>query len=75
MGDWTYGELAKAGPKENQDFGWVSPPETEGAFLMVADGFGIWTAGFVDFQARTKGFKFCCSALSLGVLCPKIFSV
>ena len=26
MGDWTYGELAKAGLQENQDFGWVSSP-------------------------------------------------
>jgi glucose/mannose transport system substrate-binding protein len=41
MGDWTYGELAKAGLKENQDFGWVSSPGTEGAFLMVADGFTL----------------------------------
>jgi glucose/mannose transport system substrate-binding protein len=41
MGDWTYGELAKAGLKENQDFGWVSSPDTEGAFLMVADGFTL----------------------------------
>ena len=41
MGDWTYGELAKAGLKENQDFGWVSSPGSEGAFLMVADGFTL----------------------------------
>jgi glucose/mannose transport system substrate-binding protein len=41
MGDWTYGKLAKAGLKENQDFGWVSSPGTEGAFLMVADGFTL----------------------------------
>ena len=30
MGDWTYGELAKAGLKENQDFGWVSSPRHRG---------------------------------------------
>jgi glucose/mannose transport system substrate-binding protein len=41
MGDWTYGELAKAGLKENQDFGWVSFPGTEGAFLAVVDGFTL----------------------------------
>jgi glucose/mannose transport system substrate-binding protein len=41
MGDWTYGELANAGLKENQDFGWVSSPGTEGAFLAVADGFTL----------------------------------
>jgi glucose/mannose transport system substrate-binding protein len=41
MGDWTYGELAKAGLKENQDFGWVSFPGTEGAFLAVAEGFTL----------------------------------
>jgi glucose/mannose transport system substrate-binding protein len=41
MGDWTYGELAKAGLQENQDFGWVSSPGTEDAFLAVADGFAL----------------------------------
>jgi glucose/mannose transport system substrate-binding protein len=41
MGDWTYGELAKAGLKENQDFGWVSFPGTDDAFLVVADGFTL----------------------------------
>ena len=40
-GDWAYGELVKAGLKENQDFGWVSFPGTEGTFLMVADGFTL----------------------------------
>ena len=41
MGDWTYGELAKAGLKENQDFGWVASPGTEGAFIVVADAFAL----------------------------------
>jgi glucose/mannose transport system substrate-binding protein len=41
MGDWTYGELAKAGLQEDQDFGWVNSPGTEGAFLVVADGFAL----------------------------------
>ena len=41
MGDWTYAELVKAGLKENEDFGWVSSPGTEGAFLVVADGFTL----------------------------------
>jgi len=41
MGDWTYGELVKAGLQENEDFGWVSSPGTEGAFLVVADGFAL----------------------------------
>jgi glucose/mannose transport system substrate-binding protein len=41
MGDWTYGELAKAGLKENQDFGWLSFPGTDGAFLAVVDGFTL----------------------------------
>ena len=41
MGDWAYGELVKAGLKENQDFGWVSFPGTEGTFLVVADGFTL----------------------------------
>jgi hypothetical protein len=33
MGDWIYGELVKGGLKENQDFGCVSSPGTEGAFF------------------------------------------
>ncbi len=39
MGDWAYGEFAKAGKKDNVDFGWVSHPGTAGAFMVVADGF------------------------------------
>jgi glucose/mannose transport system substrate-binding protein len=41
MGDWAYGEMIKAGLKENQDFGWVSHPGTEGSFIIVADGFTL----------------------------------
>ena len=41
MGDWTYAEVVRAGLKENQDFGWVSFPGTEGIFLVVADGFTL----------------------------------
>jgi glucose/mannose transport system substrate-binding protein len=46
MGDWAYAELVKAGLKENEDFGWICFPGTEGTFLVVADGFtlakGAW---------------------------------
>src|SRR6266540_4940582 len=38
MGDWAYGEFVKAGKKDNVDFGWVSHPGTDGAFVIVADG-------------------------------------
>ena len=41
MGDWTYGEFAKANKKDNEDFGWVSHPGTDGAFIIVADGFPL----------------------------------
>jgi glucose/mannose transport system substrate-binding protein len=41
MGDWTYGEFVKAGKKDNEDFGWVSHPGTDGAFIIVADGFPL----------------------------------
>lgn len=41
MGDWTYGEMRKAGLKENQDFGWVDHPGTGGSFIVVADGFTL----------------------------------
>ena len=41
MGDWAYGEFAAAKKKDNEDFGWVSHPGTDGAFIMVADGFPV----------------------------------
>jgi glucose/mannose transport system substrate-binding protein len=41
MGDWTYGELVKAKMKDNEDFGWVSHPGTDGAFIIVSDGFTL----------------------------------
>jgi glucose/mannose transport system substrate-binding protein len=41
MGDWTYGEFAKAKMKDNDDFGWVSHPGTDGSFIIVADGFTL----------------------------------
>jgi glucose/mannose transport system substrate-binding protein len=41
MGDWTYGEFAKAKLKDNEDFGWVSHPGTDGSFIVVADGFTL----------------------------------
>ncbi|MCK6578724.1 MAG: ABC transporter substrate-binding protein [Anaerolineae bacterium] len=39
MGDWAYGEFVAAGMEDNVDFGWVSHPGSEGAFMVVADGF------------------------------------
>lgn len=39
MGDWAYGEFAKAGKKDNVDFGWVNHPGSDGSFMVVADGF------------------------------------
>ncbi|HEY0790042.1 MAG TPA: ABC transporter substrate-binding protein [Chthoniobacterales bacterium] len=41
MGDWAYSELVGAGLKEGQDFGWVNCPGTDGAFIVVADGFTL----------------------------------
>jgi len=41
MGDWAYGEFAKAKQKDNVDFGWVNFPGTDGAFIVVADGFPL----------------------------------
>ena len=41
MGDWADGEFIKAGLKENQDFGWVNHPGTDGTFIIVADGFTL----------------------------------
>jgi len=39
MGDWAYGEFHNARLVDNEDFGWVSHPGTDGAFVIVADGF------------------------------------
>lgn len=47
MGDWAYGELIHAGLKENQDFGWVCSPGTDGAFIVVSDAFTL-AKGAVD---------------------------
>jgi glucose/mannose transport system substrate-binding protein len=39
MGDWSFGEFIKANQKENEDFGWVAFPETDGDFMVVGDSF------------------------------------
>src|SRR2546429_293275 len=39
MGDWTYGEFAKAKMKDNFFFGWVAPPGTYALSIIVAVGF------------------------------------
>jgi len=39
MGDWAYGELTNMGLQDNVDFGWVSHPGTDSAFVLVSDGF------------------------------------
>ena len=41
MGDWADGEFVAAQWKENEDFGWVSHPGTDGSFMVVADGFTL----------------------------------
>ena len=41
MGDWAYGEFVNAKQKDNEDFGWVDHPGSDGAFMLVADGFPI----------------------------------
>lgn len=43
MGDWAYGEFKKANLKDNEDFGWVNFPGTEGSFDLVGDGFTLAT--------------------------------
>jgi glucose/mannose transport system substrate-binding protein len=41
MGDWAYGEFLKTNLKEKTDFGWVCHPGTDGAFIVIADGFTL----------------------------------
>ena len=40
-GRLTYGELVKLKLKDNEDFGWVSFPGTDEAFIFVSDGFTL----------------------------------
>lgn len=39
MGDWAYGEFVAAGLTDNEEFGWVSHPGSQGIFVVVGDGF------------------------------------
>ena len=39
MGDWAYGELVNAGAIDNEDFGYVNHPGTDGIFMLVVDAF------------------------------------
>ena len=39
--DGADGEFIKANKKEQVDFGWAAHPGTEGAFVIVADGFTL----------------------------------
>jgi glucose/mannose transport system substrate-binding protein len=39
MGDWAYGEFVNKGLVDNEDFGWVDHPGSDGSFMIVADGF------------------------------------
>lgn len=41
MGDWAYGEFVNKGKKDNEEFGWINHPGTEGIFMMVSDGFAM----------------------------------
>jgi glucose/mannose transport system substrate-binding protein len=41
MGDWAYGEFVNAELVDNEDFGWVSHPGSDGSFVIVADGFPV----------------------------------
>ncbi len=58
MGDWTYGEFAKAKMKDKEDFGWVSHPGIDGAFIIVADGFPL-AKGAPHREAALTWLKVC----------------
>lgn len=38
-GDWAYAKFVAAGKKEGEDFGWVSYPGTDNAFMAIVEGF------------------------------------
>lgn len=52
MGDWAYGEFAKAGVVENEDYGYVSHPGTDDIFVLVTDCFPIASGSDNKEQAR-----------------------
>lgn len=52
MGDWAYGEFAKAGLTENVDYGFVSHPGTDDIFILVTDCFPIASGSTNKEQAR-----------------------
>src|ERR1700756_1738624 len=56
MGDWADGEFIKANLKENEDFGWVNHPGTDGSFIIVADGFTL-AKGAPHKEATTAWLK------------------
>ncbi len=41
MGDWAEGYLKSLGWKPGVDFGWFAVPETQNAFMVVSDTFGL----------------------------------
>ncbi len=41
MGDWAYGEFVNKGLLDNEEFGWITHPGTEGIFMLVSDGFAM----------------------------------
>ena len=41
MGDWAFGEFNNAGLEEGVEFGWVSHPGSDNAFVAVTDGFTL----------------------------------
>ncbi len=41
MGDWAYGELINSGAVDNEDFGYVNQPGTDGVFMLVVDAFVV----------------------------------
>lgn len=41
MGDWAEGYLKSVGWEPGKDFGWFAVPETQNAFMVVSDTFGL----------------------------------
>ena len=41
MGDWAYGELVNSGAVDNEGFGYVNHPGTDGIFMLVVDAFVV----------------------------------
>lgn len=69
MGDWAEGYLKTLGWKPGVDFGWFAVPETQNAFMVVSDTFGL-PKGAPDKENALKWLKLISSVEAQDVFNP-----